>query len=556
MGDWQWRAWVGTPGAGKLGAAFLVTPTRLLTCAHTVTGLDDPRVGFPGLAEDLPARVVASGGWRSPGDVGDVAVLELEEPVPFEPAALADPDDAGGLAAGGREFGVYGFPARKDDNERHATVTTGPHLLTRNEWWEIRTVHGVPLEKGYSGSAVYDIATGEVIGMVTDAELRGGRAGIGWMLPLSRLRAHWEPLDDLLPLRWLTGTARSDLRALLKDVPFTEALAADLERAVGRRPRERFGSAWASVRYVAEGFPEQRLAGYLGALGGRLPEPHRRRFAAWARWHLPGVEPAREAPAPASVIVRLEHATFPKEYDLTVHTWFNDADQTAQATVRVPESEVRGTVQDAVALASRALVGGRWMIEFAVPEGWLGKPFERWYIDVEDRTPMRRYPLVVRDVKRLRPGSIRRDQAHQRWRVLKERGRTDPRVIGCDDHRGAAAFQDWLEANPDHCALVYTTSPSKARLAAALGNGVPVMLWTRTTCSGPAHDDCQGHRLGAALAAAVRDARPEELPHIALDLRRKALGAPKDAPHCGRDLTLLWDDPSRLPADPRLAMEE
>jgi hypothetical protein len=556
VGDWQWRAWVGTPAGGKLGAAFLVTPTRLLTCAHTVAGQDDPRVGLPGLAEDLPARVVASGGWRGAGGLGDVAVLELAEPVPYEPAALADPADVDALAAGGREFGVYGFPSRKDGNERHATVTTGPHLLTRNEWWEIRTVQGVPLEKGFSGSAVYDIATGGVIGMVTNAELRDGRAGLGWMLPLSRIRAYWEDLDDVLPLRWLTADARRELRRLLDGVPFGDPLAADLERVVGRRPRERFGSAWASVRYVAEGFPEDRLARYLGALGGGLPEPRRQGFAAWLRRHLPAAEPAPDAQAPASVIVRLEHATFPKEYDLTVHTWFSEADQTSQATVRVPEGKVRGAVQDAVARASRALVGGRWMIEFAVPEGWLGKPFERWYIDVEDRTPMRRYPLVVRDVKRLRPGSIRRDQAHRRWRLLAERGRTDPRLIECDDGRTAAAFQDWLEANPDHCALVYKTAPSKARLAAALGNGVPVMLWSRTTCNEPAHGDCHGHRLGEALAAAVRDARPEELPHIALGLRRDALLAPKDTPHCGRDLTLLWDDPSRLPADPRLAMEE
>jgi hypothetical protein len=556
VADWQWRAWVATPTGGKLGAAFLVTPTRLLTCAHTVIGLEEPHVGFPGLPASLPAKVIASGGWRGAHDLGDVAVLELAEPVPFRPAALAEPGDVDGLAAGGRDFGVYGFPARRDANERHATVTTGPHLLTRNEWWEVRAVHGGPLEKGYSGSAVYDIATGDVIGMMTSAELRDGRADLGWMLPLSRIRTYWEDLDDVLPLRWLTGTARRDLRALLEDVRFTDPLAADLERVVGRRPRERFGSAWASVRYVAEGFPEERLGRYLGAIGRHLPEPRRRRLTAWARRHLAAAESAPGTSGPASVIVRLEHATFPKEYDLTVHTWFDEAHQTSQATVRVAEGKVRDTVQDAVARAGRDLIGRTWMIEFAVPEAWLGKPFEQWYVDAEDRIRMRQYPVVVRDVKRLRPGSFRRDQAYQRWGLLSERGRTDPQLIRCDDRRTGTAFQEWLEAHPDHCALVYKTRPPKSRLAAALSNGVPVMLWPRTTCADPAHDDCHGHRLGEALAAAVRDARPEELPRIALDLRKDALDAPKDRPHCGRDLTLLWDDPSRLPADPRLAMEE
>ncbi|MFD0540775.1 hypothetical protein ACFQY7_50190 [Actinomadura luteofluorescens] len=111
MDDWQWRAWVGPPSGGKLGAAFLVTATRLLTCAHTVHGLPEARVGFPGLLEDLPARVVRRGDWEQPGDPGDVAVLELREPVALTPATLAAPDGLHEGSLGGRTFGVCGFPA-------------------------------------------------------------------------------------------------------------------------------------------------------------------------------------------------------------------------------------------------------------------------------------------------------------------------------------------------------------------------------------------------------------------------------------------------------------
>lgn len=550
--DWQWRAWVGRPGGGKLGAAFLVTGNRLLTCAHTVHGMDETRVGFPGLLEDLPATVVHRGDWQRAGDAGDVAVLELDEPVPLTPARLAAPEDVQADAETS-EYGIWGFPRRPDGGERHATVTTSPRWGRGQEWWELRVKGADALEEGYSGSPVYDTATGEVIGMVTNAELRGDRAHLGWMLPIESLRRHWEPLDDLLPLRWLTAEARRELRALLDGVRFTDPLADDLAGIVGRPPLRGFRSAWASVRYVAEGWPEERLVRYLAAVGRHLPEGGR--LAAWSARHLPGAAPADEPRSePASVIVRLERATFDNAFDVTVHTWIDGAAGPSRGTERVPERKVRATVEAGVAELAPTLFGRDWMIEFAVPESWLGKPFETWYLDPRNRIQMRKYPVVVRDVERLRPDSIRRDQAHHRWRLLTRQGRTVPRPVACDTPRKGNDFQNWLEAHVDFCVLVYGSRPVKNWLTAALNNGIPVMLWTRTPCNAPTHQDCRGHRILDELTAAVGDKDPRELPRVALALRKEALLAPRDEPHCGRDLTLLWDDPSRLP-DPPLAME-
>src|SRR5690606_18924879 len=359
------------------GAAFLVTGNRLLTCAHTVHGMDETRVGFPGLLEDLPATVVHRGDWQRAGDAGDVAVLELDEPVPLTPARLAAPEDVQADAETS-EYGIWGFPRRPDGGERHATVTTSPRWGRGQEWWELRVKGADALEEGYSGSPVYDTATGEVIGMVTNAELRGDRAHLGWMLPIESLRRHWEPLDDLLPLRWLTAEARRELRALLDGVRFTDPLADDLAGIVGRPPLRGFRSAWASVRYVAEGWPEERLVRYLAAVARHLPEGER--LAAWSARHLPGAAPADE-----------------------------------RRSERVAEWKVRATVDAGVAELGPTLVGRDWMIEFAVPQSWLGKPFETWYLDPRNRIQMRKYPVVVRDVERLRPDSIRRDQAHHRW---------------------------------------------------------------------------------------------------------------------------------------------
>ncbi|GAA4224363.1 trypsin-like peptidase domain-containing protein [Actinomadura meridiana] len=558
MDGWQWRAWVGPPEGGKLGAAFLVTPTRLLTCAHTVQGLDEARIGFPGLSEGLPARVVRCGDWRREGDMGDIAVLELREPVPYAPARLAAPDELHEYSSRGRTFGVCGFPRRFDENERHATVTTSPSRVMRQEWLEIRTARGEWLEEGYSGSAVYDTATGEVIGMVTNAELRDGdRAELGWMLPLTNIRKYWEELDDLLPLRWASAEARRELRELLDGVRFTEPIGADLERAVGRPVSAGFRSVWASVRYVAEGLAEERLVRYLATLGRHLPEERRQRLAGWSARRMPAAAPGTSGtsgPAPASVIVRLERVTFDNAFDVTVHTWIDGAEGPSRPTMRVPERRVRTVVEEGVSAMVSTLYARDWMIEFAVPESWLGKPFEQWYLDARNKIRMRQRPVVVRDVDRLRPDSIRRDQAHHRWRLLNARGRSEPRPIPCDEPRRGSEFQDWLEAHVDFCVLVYGSRPVKSRLTAALNNGIPVMLWARTPCEGPSHDDCRGHHVLDALTAAVDETHPGDLPRVALALRKEALLAPKDKPHCGRDLTLLWDDPSRLP-DPPLAME-
>lgn len=553
MDDWHWRAWVGHPSGGKLGAAFLVTETRLLTCAHTVHGMDGAHVGFPGHLEDLPAKVVRRGGWRRAGDPGDVAVLELSAPVPLPPAPLAAPGRARELAASGREFGVCGFPRRSDGDERHATVRTHPAWVRRREWWELRAVGG-SLEKGYSGSAVYDMETGEVIGMMSDAEFRGdARSELGSMLPLDRIRLYWEELDDLLPLEWLTAPARRELRELLAGVACTPAMAAELEAVTGRPPLDAFQSAWHSVRHVAEGFREEQLVRYLRAVRRLSPEPAARRLTAWSARHLPEVGRAPgPRPEPPSVIVRLERLTLGDAFDITVHLWADGAAGPSRRSAEVPKGRVRQVVEEHVAELAPALFQREWMIEFAVPQKWLSTPFEQWYLDPDKTLRMRRYPVVVRDVRRLRPDSFERDQAYQRWRLLNELGRSNPQRITCDTARDSGVFSDLLEANDDYCVLVYGARPPDESLRAALSNGVPVMLWPRTRC-GAGHDACRGHGVQEELAEAVKGAHPGDLPRLTRDLRKRALLA-RDEPHCGRDLTLLWDDPSRLP-DPPLAME-
>ncbi|GAA2603559.1 trypsin-like peptidase domain-containing protein [Actinomadura fulvescens] len=561
MHDWQWRAWVGEASGEPRASAFLVTPTKLLTCAHAVSGRNGTWVGFPGLTGPLPAKVVSCGDWQRPGDDGDVAVLELSDPVPYPPARLAAPDildrpsPPGPPAPGAhRVLGTYGFPNPRERFERHITVTTGPSMMQRREWWQVKAEPGDQILEGYSGAAVYDPHTREVVGMVTDSDLRGTDGQVGRMLPLAAIRRYWEELDDHLPLTWLTRPARHSLRRLLTGAVTAAPLEELVTEAVGPIPGWRgFRSVWDAVRSVAEGWPDdpERLTRWIAVLRRHLPD---RDLAAWTRTHLPDARAATgtAADGTASVIVRLERVTHDNAYDVTVHTWIDGAEGARQETVRVPERAVRQTVETGLARARGAMVGRHdWMIEFAVPESWLGKPFEEWYVEREHRLPMIMYPVVVRDVERLRPDSIRRDQAHRRWRVLRERGRSEPERVDCGRPRAKSAFQNWLMANSDVCVLVYGARPVKGWVTAALNTGIPVMAWPRSRCAAPG---CTGRHQLDELADALAGRHPDLLPALVMELRKQALVAPADEPHCGRELTLLWDDPSRLP-DPPLAME-
>ncbi|MGI5167469.1 trypsin-like peptidase domain-containing protein [Spirillospora sp. CA-253888] len=550
MDRWEWRAWVGGADGLIESAAFLVTPTKVLTCAHSLLRVSDPHVGFPGLPVLFPVkRVHRISDWRRQGDFGDVVVLELAEEPGLRPAPLAGPDEMYGRSDAG-VLRAHGFPRRADGNERFADVTTGPDMRQRGEWWQLNAAPGHWLEHGFSGGAVYDVRSGRVFGMVTGTQMEEHgdgppRGRDGQMLPVSTLRRYWEELDDHLPLSWLTGPARRELRALLDGRPADDAA---VERVLGRRPVRPFASAWDAVRTIAEGYPADRLTAHLTDLVRAFPD-----LAGWARRHLPEAAAGPAGAEPASVIVRVDRDTY--AYQVTAYPWIDGARGPGPAPVTVDaakgEAAVRRAVEDAVVAASRAVLGRQWIIEFAVPKNWLGKPFEDWHLDRASGMRMRRYPVVVRDVDRLSPQPIPYEQTRRRWESLcashgRPHGRMHP--VDCRPPR-RRDFELTLEAEYGLGALVYAAKPGLPYLTAALASGIPVMLWPRAACADDDHAACERRGLREELVARLRHAHPRTLPELVFKLRMEALRA-RDRPHCGRDLTLLWDDPSRLPDPP------
>jgi hypothetical protein len=551
MNGWQWRARIDTDTdpSSTLGAGFLIDSQRVLTCAHLVTGLTSVRVSFPGGPERLRGAVVPLTSWAQLGDYGDMAMVRLEAPTRVSPAQFARLEGtywAGELRAGGFRLGF-------ERTGSYVTLRTAPDMALAREWWQLDVDEDRPerLAKGFSGAAVYLARTGEVIGMVSDADPdSGGR--LGRMLPVAALRRHWEDLDDLLPLPWLTKSDRRELHEIVRDATASPRQVYS-EAFPGPAPLPEFRSVWDAIRYVAEErYEEDRLARFLTRLARDLPRTTVGLLANWGRRVL-GVEintaTGEREQMPASIIIRLERCTHGDTYELTLSSLVNGVPRHTMPPVEIRAAQVREKVETSLPSLVGDMLGYDWMIEFALPESWLYKAVEEWRAG---GTHMLAYPVVVRDVERLKP-AFRQDRAIQRWATLRGRALTQPEPVRCDDNRTKDQYFYWLTAREDVCVLVHPQRPKPSHLTSALNAGVPVMVWPRSACPDSMHGECTGGRLAKELIALVADAHPDDLPKLVRKLRAQARARPNSQTHCGRRLTLFWDDPARLP-DPPLTM--
>ncbi|MEU8434884.1 trypsin-like peptidase domain-containing protein [Streptomyces sp. NPDC029216] len=224
------------------GVGFLVAPDLALTCAHVVADalglprgqvpappgtltLDRPLSGAPGRAAAQVAHWVP---LREDG-TGDIAVLRLEAPVPdATPPAMASPP-----SVWQHPVRVAGFPAGSPGGVWHAGRLRG---ATAEGWVQLSGAdrQGVPVDKGFSGSPVWDEQAGAVVGMVVAAQLSGARQSFA--IPTRTLIAEVPPLAAVLtpasPFRGLgtyqeadaevyfgRDTEAADLTALLNSGP-------------------------------------------------------------------------------------------------------------------------------------------------------------------------------------------------------------------------------------------------------------------------------------------------------------------------------------------------
>ncbi|MEU6669562.1 trypsin-like peptidase domain-containing protein [Streptomyces sp. NPDC046727] len=570
---------------GDVGAGFLVTGRRVLTCAHVVRWSDRAAVtvSFPHARElgELSASVVAHGGWAGEAtDPGDVAVLELERDVPLAPAGFAPPDTA--YTEPYPKLIAYGFPEGYDEGTLAEYQAVSGQLIA-GEWLELVAWngHGQPLVAGFSGSAV-TLPDGRVAGMVTAAsgspDVRKGR-----MLPLDVLARYWPELGELVPTPGHRDDARRRLYALLRratagtdgvpDPNRTDPNRMDPNRmfvdAVGAfgppLPPGGFTSLWAAAAYVQWEVPDpeavRRFADRLTELLDGEPA-------------LPAAEPAAEpvsaAPAWSPVVVEIDHSGAGPDQVTVEVSAYRDGRRRPVGARRLPRTGVRSYVQNRIDEAVAHLApDADELVTFVLPREWLNEAVAQWECGTDDSTPLGcAYPLVVTDRARHHSGRLRH-QLRKKWQKLDSGGGVEVHRVECGTQERPPSLRKRLwDGEAGLAGFAAPPTAARRHFEVGLTVPVPVLLWPRTgspctvhrdtSCPRPAEEaygadgasgdpPCPGTAFLDQLAASIAAVPPAELPRHILSLRLTADAADEPDLHWARDLQLLWDDPRCFP---------
>ncbi len=185
-----------------MGTGFVITPSGyLLTNGHVVQdpSRDRPRAIEVVMADTrtpLPADLIAVSTLRDE----DVAVLKVRN---YRGAVIRSIDWQGTGVRQGAPAALIGFPrgtqlAFDPAGFVRTTMFAGIVAKATSEWIQF----GGPSASGSSGSPVFN-AEGQVIalhyGALTDSDVEGGAAGLGFAIPIARAR------------RWLPAAARAEL---------------------------------------------------------------------------------------------------------------------------------------------------------------------------------------------------------------------------------------------------------------------------------------------------------------------------------------------------------
>jgi hypothetical protein len=229
-----WVAAVYLRGADRVqGAGVVIGPTRVLTCAHVVEdgpgwhpGID---VAFPMANLPLPHRIAVARvrpEALSPGALPDLAVLELDEPVPSSvvPARVRFPH-AEDLY--NQDWWAFGFPR----GDRPGCDAGGAHGADLGDGIiRLRRIQGDELVRGFSGSGVWSYDYDAVVGLVVATH----PAGDGHALTMHYADLHLPDLKLREDQDWRLGDCDEQTHAA-----WGWRLAHDHERGRHWSPRAR-----------------------------------------------------------------------------------------------------------------------------------------------------------------------------------------------------------------------------------------------------------------------------------------------------------------------------
>jgi hypothetical protein len=171
------------------GAGFLIADDLVCTCAHVVSAAldlagDGPPPEHAEVLIDFPfleaARAAATVMHWTPETEGDVAVLRLTSP---RPAGAREVRLLSTVALTGRRVEFLGYPAGNDAGG-WSDGRLGRRRSDLSVQLEGERITGYPVQRGFSGTPVWDKSALVVVGMIVAAE-HDDRTKVGVMVPVS-----------------------------------------------------------------------------------------------------------------------------------------------------------------------------------------------------------------------------------------------------------------------------------------------------------------------------------------------------------------------------------
>ncbi len=212
---------------GVHGAGMLLTDRHVLTCAHVVErarrGGTAVSVRVKGRSDLVYGTRVVDECWKpaTPDHRGDVAVLELDSPVPGAPRARL-----GSTWLVDETVRIFGFPANVDTGQEvRATMVTRDFS---GERVQLDAVSEQRVRQGFSGAAAV-AGDGKILGMVVS--VHDPAAESSWMISVSAIRRYAGSVVD----HCLTSHPSSDPQFHQPDPQVARTLDSPVHLALTRR---------------------------------------------------------------------------------------------------------------------------------------------------------------------------------------------------------------------------------------------------------------------------------------------------------------------------------
>jgi hypothetical protein len=260
--------------------------------------------------------------------------------------------------------------------------------------------------------------------------------------------------------------------------------------------------------------------------------------------------PRRDAPntpaEPHSLLIALQPRDLPDAFGVQAWIWAGNAGRCVFQHDLMRHAELQEKLYQLLNDHAEELWGAQSdpIVEFFLPETLIGSPIEQKILSKRKEPLGVEYCVVVRSYERSFESEFRawRERWKNRWDMLHKAPSKRSTMADTIGDRGTLR----IVLNEYFCYVLTCALPAKWEVFQTLygtmiETGTSIALWRRPT----RRDVGEAQELQQEIQQLLRSGELAQIRRIVLNQRRKAGDRPAD--HPGGHLTLLWDDPHRVP---------